>query len=265
MTRIITGLLAITAWLALLYSQSFLLFWLAIFLISLLGANEYYSICLKKDEFFLRIPFIFTALLPLLVTYYKQPDLVFALLIVSLVANACITIFSAAKLQSPFDILVKANFGSLYLGLFTSCLVLFMAVPDGAAWILFLTTITAASDTGAYFVGKSLGKNKLCPSVSPGKTIEGFIGGMVCGTLCALLVAYAVFDSINPVSLILCAMLLSALGVVGDLVESMLKRSMKVKDSGSILPGHGGILDRADSLLLTAPVLYFLNFFHLLG
>lgn len=265
MKRIITGLLAIAGWLALLYSQSFLLFWLVISIISLIGANEYYSICLKKDGLFLRIPLIASALLPILATYYKRPDLVFALLIFSLVANACITVFNAAKLHSPFDILVKANFGSLYLGLFTSCLVLFMAWPDGAAWLLFLTTITAASDTGAYFIGKSVGKNKLCPSISPGKTIEGFIGGMICGTLCSLLVATAVFDSVNPVALTLCAMLLSALGVVGDLVESLLKRSMNVKDSGSILPGHGGVLDRVDSLLLTAPVLYFLNFFHLLG
>ncbi len=265
MTRIITGLLATAGWLALLYSQSFLLFWLIISFISLIGANEYYSTCLKKEDFFLRPPFILSALLPILAAYYKRPDLVFALLIVSLVANSCITVLSASKLQSPFDILIKAHFGSLYLGLFTACLVLFMAWPDGALWLLFLTTITAASDTGAYFVGKSIGKNKLCPSISPGKTIEGFIGGMVCGTICSLLVAYAVFDTVNLVALTLVAMLLSALGVIGDLVESLLKRSMNVKDSGSILPGHGGVLDRIDSLLLTAPVLYFLNYFHLLG
>jgi phosphatidate cytidylyltransferase len=265
MVRIITGLLAIAGWLALLYSQSFFLFWLAITFISMIGANEYFSICLKKDGKHLQIPLILSALLPLLVSWYTRPDLIFAFLIVSLIANACIIVFSAARLHVPFDILIKANFCSIYLGLFTAFLVLLMAQPNGAAWILFLTSITAASDTGAYFTGKSIGKNKLCPAISPGKTIEGFIGGMVCGTICALLVAYAVFDNFNVVALTICAMLLSALGVVGDLVESLLKRSMNVKDSGSILPGHGGVLDRADSLLLTAPLLYFLNFFHLLG
>lgn len=265
MTRIITGLLAIVGWLALLYCQSFLLFWLVISFISLIGASEYYSICLKKEGFFLRIPFILSTLLPILATYYKRLDLVLALLVVSLTANACMTVFSAAKLQSPFDLLIKAHFGSLYIGLFTACLILFMAWPDGARWLLFLSTITAASDTGAYFVGKSIGRNKLCPSISPGKTIAGFIGGMVCGTICALLVAGAVFDAVNLVALTLCALLLSALGVVGDLVESLLKRSMNIKDSGSILPGHGGVLDRVDSLLLTAPALYFLIYFQLLG
>jgi len=264
MVRIITGLLAVAGWLALLYSQSFLLFWLVITAISIIGAHEYYSICLKKDNAQLKIFFIFSGLLPIIATLNKHTDLVVALFIAALILNACITLFSAAKLPQPFEILLKANFGTLYLGLFPACLILFMAEPHGAAWLLFLTTITAASDTGAYFIGKSFGKNKLCPSVSPGKTVEGFIGGMFCGTLFSLLVAVAVFDSVNFIALTMCALLLSALGVVGDLVESLLKRSMNVKDSGSLLPGHGGILDRVDSLLFTAPVLYYLYTFHLL-
>jgi len=265
MARIITGLLAVAGWLTLLYFQSFLVFWLAISIISLIGANEYYSICLKKDGSHLKVFFIFSALFPLIATLSKRSDLVVALLISALFLNACITIFSAAKLSQPFETLLKASFGTLYLGLFPSYIILFMAESDGAAWLLFLTTISAASDTGAYFIGKSLGKNKLCLSVSPGKTVEGFIGGMFCGALFSLLMAIAVFDNVNLIALTMCALLLSALGVVGDLVESMLKRSMNVKDSGSFLPGHGGILDRVDSLLFTAPVLYYLNTFHLLG
>ncbi len=265
MARIITGLLAVAGWLALLYTQSFLIFWLAISIISLIGAHEYYGICLRKDGSHLRVFFIFSTLFPIIATLSKHSERVFALLIAALILNACITIFSAAKLSQPFETLLKASFGTLYLGLFPSFLILFMAEPHGAAWLLFLTTVTAASDTGAFLIGKSVGKNKLCPSVSPGKTVEGFIGGMFCGAFFSLLVAVAVFDNVNFISLTLCALLLSALGVIGDLVESLLKRSMNVKDSGSLLPGHGGILDRIDSLLITAPVLYYLNTFHLLG
>lgn len=265
MQRIITGLLAIICWLALLYSQSFLLLWMTITIIVLIGSNEFYKICLTKDERFLNPFFIATSLLPLLAAFYKRADLVFFLLVFSLVLNTCLTVITAAKVRHPFELLMKANFGSFYVGLFSAFLPLIMAGQNGAAWLLFLTTITAASDSGAYFVGRAMGRNKLCPSISPGKTVEGFIGGLVCGTVVAVLVGIAVFDRANILPLALIAFILSALGVVGDLAESLLKRSMGVKDSGTLLPGHGGILDRVDSLLLTAPVLYYILFFNLAG
>ncbi|MCB2182714.1 MAG: phosphatidate cytidylyltransferase [Desulfobulbaceae bacterium] len=265
MKRFITGLLVIAGWLSLLYSQSFLLFWLAVSIISLLGLHEYFTICLDKEGKQLRFMFIASALAPLLASYFKAPDVIYALLVLSLLVNACLVVFSASILKNPFDLLLKASFGSIYLGFFPAFLVLFMALPQGVFWLLFLTTITAASDTGAYFFGKSLGRKKLCPSISPGKTREGFIGGLFCGSACALLVAFIFLDGPNVPLLAGTAVLLSALGVIGDLVESLLKRSMGAKDSGSILPGHGGILDRVDSLLLTAPLLYFMVIFNLLG
>lgn len=265
MKRILTGLVAIVGWLALLYSQWFLLFWLTISIISLFGAYEFLTISLQ-EEGKKRLPaLLLICLIPLFISYFQRMDLVFALLICALIVNACFVVFSAANIEKPFDFLVKTNFAIIYTGLFGACLVLTMAQPNGAAWLLFLTTITAASDTGAYFVGKSLGKNKLCPSISPGKTVEGFIGGMLSGTGCALLVAYLVFNDANLFRLAIAALFLSVLGVIGDLVESLFKRGMGVKDSGTILPGHGGILDRVDSLLLTAPILYLLISFHLLG
>ncbi len=265
MKRIVTGLFAVTGWLALLYSQSFFLFWLIITAIALLAAHEYFSICLKNNEKKLQFPLIIVSLLPVAVTWFRRIDLVYVVLIAALMMLAIIVVFRAAHLEKPFELLLKASFGVVYTGLFTAHLILFMALPAGAAWLLFLTTITAASDTGAYFIGMSFGKHKLCPSVSPKKTVEGFLGGMVCGTGFALLIAYMLFKGADLLPFAAAALFLTALGVVGDLVESLLKRSMGVKDSGTILPGHGGILDRADSILLTVPVLYYLVTYHLVG
>lgn len=265
MTRISTGLLAIISWLGLLYLQSFPLFWLFISLFSLIAAYEYFSISLPSDGKTFRHLLIPIAMLPPLTAWFQRVDLIFFSFIVAIMVLASLTVVKASQLRNPFDYLLRASFGAMYTGLFGAHFILLMAAPDGAVWLLFLTAITAASDTGAYFTGKTFGRHKLCPSVSPGKTVEGFIGGLLCGTTCATLVGAYFMDSADILLLACGAIFLSALGVVGDLVESLLKRSAGVKDSGSILPGHGGILDRIDSLLLTAPVLYYLVLFNLLG
>jgi len=126
--------------------------------------------------------------------------------------------------------------------------------------ILYAFFIIWATDTGAYFVGRAIGKRKLWPTISPNKTVEGAIGGIV--TACAVAI---VFHLINPfpnsmLTIIGVTILASIFGQVGDLVESAFKRNYGVKDSGKILPGHGGILDRFDSLLFVLPLLHFLHF-----
>ena len=113
-----------------------------------------------------------------------------------------------------------------------------------------------ASDTGAFYFGRLFGRHKLHPTVSPGKTIEGAAGGLLASLLVALL--WAQFSSLYPMGLrmLILTILLSAVSQIGDLTESMMKRSHSVKDSGAILPGHGGILDRIDGLLFSIPVQY---------
>lgn len=125
----------------------------------------------------------------------------------------------------------------------------------GAQLLMVLFLMVWSADIGAYFVGKSIGKRKLMPNVSPGKTLEGFLGGVIFACVMVLIAGYFIgwnmeqFKIVIPVTI-----LITTISVLGDLNESMFKRQAGVKDSGSILPGHGGVLDRIDSLTATAPI-----------
>ncbi|MDH3996260.1 MAG: phosphatidate cytidylyltransferase, partial [Desulfobulbaceae bacterium] len=148
-------------------------------------------------------------------------------------------------------------FGIIYIGFCSAHLILLYSLPQGIYWLLVLTAITVSSDSGAYYVGRSLGKTKLYPALSPGKTRAGAVGGIMGGMLGGLLVAAILFAEVNLAMVAILSLVLSAIGIIGDLIESLIKRVSGVKDSGQILPGHGGLLDRCDSLLLTAPALYY--------
>ncbi|MEH7177182.1 phosphatidate cytidylyltransferase [Neobacillus vireti] len=130
----------------------------------------------------------------------------------------------------------------------------------GIVYIFYSLFMIWATDSGAYFVGKATGKTKLWPEISPNKTVEGSLGGVICALLVAVL--FAIFSEINAsiISLMAITIVLSIFGQIGDLVQSAFKRHFNVKDSGNILPGHGGILDRFDSLLFVLPLLHL---FHL--
>jgi len=125
----------------------------------------------------------------------------------------------------------------------------------GAQLLMFLFLMVWSADVGAYFVGKSMGKHKLLPNVSPGKTMEGFIGGVICACILIGIAGFIMNWNVEQFLLVLpITVLITTVSVLGDLNESMFKRQAGIKDSGSILPGHGGILDRIDSLTATAPI-----------
>jgi len=130
-----------------------------------------------------------------------------------------------------------------------------------SALVLFLLILIWGADIGAYFTGKFLGKNKLCPSVSPGKTLEGVYGGIALSQLVAITYVYVTTQTplLNDFLVFsFLALSVSLMSVLGDLFESVLKRIAEVKDSGNILPGHGGLLDRIDSLTSSAPIFFIL-------
>lgn len=128
-------------------------------------------------------------------------------------------------------------------------------LPDGMGWVFLAFVLAWGSDTGAYFAGRLFGRRRLYPKVSPNKTWEGAVGGVVLATAGAFICRWFVGPSLDALHLGALAVVASVLGQAGDLAESMLKRSVGVKDSGHIMPGHGGLFDRVDSLLFVGPVL----------
>lgn len=167
------------------------------------------------------------------------------------------------KKAQPFTNIAFTLLGVIYVAVPFSLLHMLAYLDDEYSWqpILGLLLLIWAADTGAYIAGKNFGKHKLLARVSPGKTWEGWIGG----TLLAVGVGYVLAMFMQDLELyqwIGVAIIVSIFGVLGDLVESLLKRSLGVKDSGTLLPGHGGILDRFDSLLLAIPfIVAFLKIF----
>jgi phosphatidate cytidylyltransferase len=130
------------------------------------------------------------------------------------------------------------------------------AFENGVLWVLLVMVIAWTGDTGAYFAGRAFGKHPLYPRVSPKKTVEGLIGGFAGATVGVAVVKLTLLPELTVVDVIFYGVVACALGVMGDLCESMLKRAFHVKDSGWIMPGHGGILDRIDSMLFVAPTVY---------
>lgn len=150
----------------------------------------------------------------------------------------------------------KSILGFFYMGLLPSFMVRLLDLPNGMTWFTGLLAIVFAGDIGAYLIGLNFGKHKIMPLVSPKKTIEGSIGGILFSLIAAIILSYW-FDHVNPLALGLLSIPTSIAAQFGDFFESVLKRVADVKDSGRIMPGHGGILDRIDGVLFAAPIILF--------
>ncbi len=178
-------------------------------------------------------------------------------LLIALTLGAFLLVMAVTpSMEGAADRVGRLLLGMLYVGGLMAFIPLVRRLDDGVGWIFVLLAASWLGDTGAYFAGRALGKHKLAPSLSPKKTWEGAIGGFFTSMGGAVLFGWLFGVDASWVILAVLGGVLDAFGVLGDLAESMLKRAFGVKDSGGILPGHGGILDRVDSVLFAAPVLY---------
>jgi len=265
--RIITGLAVGGTWLWLLFSGIFWLFWLIFLLVGGLALSEYFQIILPQHRRTDKATGIILGLFPLAAAFEGKPELVTAALFLALFFLIVYTLtrypsLSRAKVEyGPFDLMLRLGFGIFYVGFSFSHFTLLLSLEYGMQWLLLLTAITVASDSCAYYGGMFLGRHKLAPAISPGKTVEGFIAGTIGGIIAAVLVGIPSLPFIPPAKMALITLVLICVGVMGDLTESMIKRTMGVKDSGNILPGHGGVLDRMDSLMIATPLLFYLIHF----
>lgn len=157
--------------------------------------------------------------------------------------------------------IITALFAAFYIGFMISRLVGLREEAGGLILVLIVLAVVWLSDTAAYFVGRAYGRHKLAPSISPNKTVEGAVGGFLAGAASGPLIALAVPDIVSITPAIILGVVVAVAAQAGDLFESAIKRSAGVKDSGTILPGHGGLLDRFDSLLFAGAAAYLVTRF----
>ena len=229
-----------------------------IVLISLFGfiSIREFLILLKFNNIIIYILFVGLIYLPF--SSLDSSVLIDVLLVLSISGSIQLLVNLFIKKKNyPSNTIQKLDISIRYLLLSFTFLILLPFINGGyeASVILSLIIFIWVNDSFAFFVGKNLGKRKLFESVSPKKTIEGFLGGVFFTLITAFLVSYFC-DFLSLTNLLVISLIASILGTIGDLVESKFKRQANTKDSGTIMPGHGGILDRLDSLLFVAPFVY---------
>ena len=270
-TRLITSGIGIVLALAIIILGSFfnIIITIALSLVSVILCGEYLSARRLNKDIKLFVTCLFFALIIPLMSYMKEPfDRYRFIPFYLFVLTMCIFSVVFHRTLKMDDMM----FTLAGVSLITVCISLLNVIvwTDAGAdsgskhtafWIIFCLGIPWLADSGAYFAGSYFGKHKLCPNISPNKTVEGAVGGILAGTLSALLIGLIFKLIYGDVTvyygvLVLVAFICSIISIFGDLTFSVIKRSCKIKDFGSIMPGHGGLLDRFDSVLLCIPVVY---------
>lgn len=251
MTRVITGVVLAAVFVAITWyapAQPFIAMMEAI---AGLCFIEYAGMAKKKGIAVFPVRGLIAALvIPL--AFIGSSSVVF--IVMALVLGSLV--ISALSAESGFEPLLFTLFGVFYVGLAFTAPVLLKLQPEGQKLFLLICCATWGADIGAYYTGRLFGKTKLAPAISPGKTVEGAMGGVFFALLFCGLFAYFLFPAASAVIVAGAGLTGGLIGPAGDLIESMMKRYFGVKDSGTLLPGHGGFLDRADALMLTAPFFY---------
>lgn len=190
-------------------------------------------------------------------TLSTRPDLALVAGMAAVVAIGILTLARPEEIPTASARLTAKGFGVFYLGgLLAALPLLHRREPHGSLWVIVALAVTFANDTGAYFVGRALGRHKLAPLVSPGKSVEGAVGGLCAGLGFMFAARATFFPALTALDAALIGGVGGIVGPAGDLMESLLKRSAGVKDSGRLIPGHGGMLDRIDAVLFVSAYVY---------
>ena len=187
----------------------------------------------------------------------RTPRLLGAALAAIIVAGLVWTLLVRRDFENGLHDLGLSLVGVFYTGFLLPHFIWLHALDGGAWWVIFVLVICMAGDTGGYFVGHALGRHKLAPRLSPGKTIEGAVGIVLASLLAAAVAKLIFLPEPGWREILLLATIMAILGQLGDLSESMMKRTFGTKESGWLFPGHGGVLDRTDSLLFPVTFLYY--------
>jgi phosphatidate cytidylyltransferase len=252
--RVITGLgLAVVA-VALVLGAPLWALGLVVALLGVLGMREYLRLTLPQATIWEKSAALAMAAVVPLASLLGGAGLAGALGLGLLLCTGTVMAGPGDPAQ-VMDRMLRLGWGLLYAPGLLSCYLLLAGMEQGRLLILFVVTVVVAADTGAYFAGHLLGRNPLSPRLSPGKTKEGLAGGLLLSSLVGAVFASLWLPDTPALAGAALGLLLASFSVAGDLLESILKRACGAKDSGTLLPGHGGLLDRIDGLLVASPVL----------
>jgi len=254
--RLLTAAVALPLVALLVLWEERLGFALLVFLFAVLALVEYTAITMPSSPRAQRATVVVTGV-GLTVALYLRPDLALAWVLAAVIVASTAVLLRPGEITGATARLGAAAFGVIYIGAFSAPLALLQRdVNDGPFWVFVAVGVAFANDTGAYFAGRGLGRHKLYPLISPSKTVEGGVGGLRGGLAGVFICKAAVFHGLTVRDCLLVGIPAGVVGPIGDLLESMLKRSAGVKDSGKMLPGHGGMLDRVDALLFVVVWVY---------
>ncbi|PID55978.1 phosphatidate cytidylyltransferase [candidate division KSB3 bacterium] len=260
-TRVITSIIGVTTLLIVIGLGNLPVFGLVIAAASIIGLQEFYAFVEAQKLPVFTLPGLFIggvfSLHCLVVTVFEKNDLTgftFTLVLISLFLYA---LADTGTLAQRLPALAAMFFGIMYVCWLFGHLIFLRGLPHGKQFIFYLLLVVWSGDTGAYYAGKAFGRHKLSPLISPGKTLEGALGGTIASVLASCIAKVTFFSKLSIVDCVLLGLSMSIIAQLGDLCESLLKRSANVKDSGTIVPGHGGILDRMDGVMFAAPLLYY--------
>ncbi|MEY8674303.1 phosphatidate cytidylyltransferase [Francisella philomiragia] len=254
--RIITGLLLVVfVFAGLVYANDYL-FGVGVFLVAMLSAYEWLKFAKISQQETINYLVIFMIVLFVVSEFFVYIQYIFPVFWLYAIYRL------SGYERQKFDTLSVNEM--LILGLFAIspfAASLYVLHSNSVAWIFMFILVVAGADSGAYFTGKAMGKRKMLPRLSPNKTIEGLLGGMACAVIIAIVFLLFMDLSIfEYLSMVIISALIAVLSVVGDVFESMMKRIAGVKDSGNILPGHGGVLDRLDGYMPALPIFVTLGY-----
>jgi phosphatidate cytidylyltransferase len=260
-TRIITALFALPLLILIIIYAPYNLFNLIVTIVSGLGLHEFFTMTLPKERFFERTLATISGSLLTAALCWQRHELALIVSVGLFMLFAIVYLFRFRDLSTVTAQLGVTLMGFLYLPLMLSFFARLRALESGVEWVFLVLLLVMVGDSAAYFVGSAIGKAKLYPAISPNKSIEGAIGGLAGSLVAVLIYSYYVFPELGFFAVVIFVAFVGVLSQIGDLFESLLKRSCGVKDSGRMIPGHGGLLDRLDSLLFAFPTAYCLALF----
>ena len=255
--RLLTAVVAIPIVLAIILLGENIGIFLLIFVVAGVALYEYFSFIYPQKVNIQIIAHTILGLLFPVSFYLGYPRLVVPTVAFIIVFTTAFALFRVTDPARKAENLFIRLFGIFYVGFLLSYLIVLRMLPHGEAWVILAVAINFGTDAGAYIAGSLFGRHLLYPVISPKKTVEGAIGGIVLSILIVVACRYIFMGELRFVDILVLSLVGGILAILGDTAESLIKRGFKVKDAGGILPGHGGFLDRIDSFVFSTPFIYY--------